>query len=159
MDATLAGMSGKALLSALRLAAGPLALAGFFLPWTDGPGLLVSATFTGFSLLRFTGDLQGLELSFAAGGGLWLARLALVGVPVAATWQLALAPRLRWHPGYRISGWYLTAFTALALGIGLWRVGLSLPRPGLALLAAGALCFLAAQLKESRRAAGGAGGR
>jgi hypothetical protein len=158
MNGTPSQTGARALSFALRLVAGPLALAGFFLPWTDGPGLLVSATFTGFSLLRFTGDLQGLDLSFAAGGGLWLARLALVGVPVAAAWQLVLAPGFQWHPGYRISGWYLAAFTTLALGIGLWRVGLTMPRPGLALLAAGALCFLAAQIKESRPFVG-AGGR
>ena len=55
----------------LRFAAGPLALAGFFLPWASGPGPYTATEFTGFTLVGFAGRLQGLDLSIAAGATLW----------------------------------------------------------------------------------------
>ena len=134
-----------AALSVCRIAAGPLAIVGFFLPWADGPGVLSAATFSGYSLVRFTGDLRQLDLDLAEGGLLWLSRLAILAVPIAGTWQVVLAPRLRWHRMYGWSGWYLVAFAATALGVGLWRVRLAVPPPGLALVAAAAACFLAGE--------------
>ncbi|MFN0146079.1 MAG: hypothetical protein ACKVT1_06180 [Dehalococcoidia bacterium] len=140
----------RAVASGCSLAAGPLAMVGFFLPWADGPGVLSSTTFSGFSLVRFTGHLRQLDLSLAQGGLLWLVRLAILAVPIAAAWQAALAPRLRWHVAYTWSGWYLVAFACVALAMGLWRVGLTGPPSGLALIAAAALCFVAGQLAGHR---------
>jgi hypothetical protein len=134
----------------LQLLVGPLTLAGFVLPWAHGSGLLTGADFTGFSLLRFTGDLQGLHLSVAQGAALWLTRLAILTVPIAAAWQTLLAWRWTWHPGYRISGWYLVAFAIAAAIGGLVRSGLVLPPPGLALVFCAAGLFAACHILTSR---------
>ena len=132
-------MSVVALRSLPPLLAGPLAVAGFFLPWAHGSGLLTGATFTGFSLVRFTGDVQGLELSWFEGGAIWAARTAILAVPIAGAWQALLAWRWRWHPAFALSGWFLVLFALAALGAGLVRSGVILPPAGLALefLAAG----------------------
>jgi hypothetical protein len=135
---------GAVIQSSLRLLVGPLALAGFFLPWAHGSGLLGGATFTGFSLLRFAGDLQSLQLSLAQGATLWVVRLLILAVPVAAAWQVLLAWRWRWHPAYRWSGAYVAAFALVALLAGLARSGPVVPPAGLWCLATSAACFAAA---------------
>lgn len=128
-----------------RWLAGPLVLAGFFLPWGHGPGVLAANEFSGFKLVGFAGHLQQLDLGFATGSGLWLARVALLAIPVTATWLTVLAPRHSRHPAYRLSGWYVVAFTAFALGIGAVRDGVVIPPTGLALLAVGAVLFVASE--------------
>lgn len=140
----------RAAASAFGGAVGPLAMAGFFLPWADGPGLLSSATFSGFSLVRFAGDLRQLDLSLAEGGLLWLARLAILAVPVAGAWQILLAPRLRWHVMYGCSGWYLVAFAGVTLAIGAGRRGLVVPPAGLGMLFAAAACFAVSKVISPR---------
>ena len=52
---------------AARLVVGPLALAGFLLPWAHGPGILAANEFTGFTLVGFAGRLQQLNLSLTLG--------------------------------------------------------------------------------------------
>ena len=58
----------------LRLCVGPLALVGFFLPWTHGSGVLAGNEFTGFRLVGFAGRLEQLDLGLAEGGLLRVAR-------------------------------------------------------------------------------------
>ncbi|MBI5948990.1 MAG: hypothetical protein HY875_12700 [Chloroflexi bacterium] len=129
-----------------RICAGPLALAGFFLPWAQGPGPLAATSFSGFGLVGFAGRLQALDLAPAQSGALLAARLLVLGVAVAAAWQCALAPAHRWHPVYAISGWYVAGFAALAIALGASRSGLTVPPVGLALLVAGGALFAAAEL-------------
>ena len=135
-----------------RVAVGPLALAGFFLPWAHGPGVLSANEFTGFTLLGFAGRLQDLDLSLAGGSLLWLARLAILGVAVAGAWQTLLAPAHRWHRGYALSGWYLSLFTLTAALLGLAKSGVEFPPVGLALLIAASLLFVANRRSTRRQA-------
>lgn len=135
-------MTGRRLWTVARVAVGPLALAGFFLPWAQGPGVLAANQFTGFTLVGFAGRLQQLDLSLTVGGGLWLARLAILGVAIAGAWQTVLAPLHRWHPGYVISGWYLVAFGVVAGAIGVAKSGVVAPPPGLGMVLAAALLFV-----------------
>ncbi len=135
-----------------RLGVGPLALAAFFLPWAHGPGPLSATEFSGYRLVGYAGRLQALDLSIGEGAALWLARLLILAVAVAATWQTLLAPRHRSHPAYPLSGWYLVALAAIALGIGLARAGLVVPPPGLLLLAIAGGLFAVGELWSGRRA-------
>ena len=128
----------------VRLGAGPLAIAGFFLPWAHGPGPFAANEFTGFTLVGFAGRLQALDLSVAEGGMLWAIRLAILGVAISGAWQLLLAPAHGMHFGYRLSGWYLVAVAGLCVAIGVARAGLEVPPAGLICLALGAGCFLLA---------------
>lgn len=125
----------------LRFGVGPLALAGFFLPWASGPGALAGTEFSGFTLVGFAGRLQALDLSFAAGGTLWAIRIAILGVAVAGAWQTVLAPRHHGHFAYPVSGWYLVGFAAICIVIGLAREGLTAPPVGLACVVGAGLCF------------------
>ncbi|MEO8538577.1 MAG: hypothetical protein ABI577_02470 [bacterium] len=138
----------------MRLGAGPLAIAGFFLPWAHGPGPFAANEFTGFSLVGFAGRLQALDLNIAQGGVLWAIRLAILGVAIAGTWQLLLAPAHRSHPGYHLSGWYLVAAATICAAIGLARSGVAAPPLGLGLvvLAAGAFAISWAFEKVASRA-------
>lgn len=136
-------------MSLLRLGAGPLALAGFFLPWATGPGPFAATDFTGFTLVGFAGRLQALDLSVTAGAMLWAVRLAILGVVVAATWQSVLAPRHHGHFGYPASGWYLVAAAAVLLVIGILRTGLVVPPAGFGMIVAAAGCFLVSRLART----------
>jgi hypothetical protein len=152
---TSAGPLGAGLAVA-RLCVGPLALAAFFLPWTHGPGALAATRFTGFSLVGFAGRLQALDLTVAEGGLLWGVRLLILGVAVAAAWQIVLAPRHRQHAAYPASGWYIATFAALVLALGAARSGLTVPPLGLGLLALAGLCFAACEAARlARRASTG----
>ena len=124
------------------MAAGPLALAGFFLPWAHGPGAFAATEFTGFTLVGFAGRLQALELSIFQGGILWAARLAILGVVIAGAWQTLLAPAHRLHFAYPLSGWYIVVAGGVLTVVGLVRSGLETPPLGLALVVAAGLCFL-----------------
>lgn len=139
-------------LSWLRVAAGPLALAGFFLPWAHGPGALAATEFTGFTLVGFAGRLQALELSILAGGVLWAARLVILGVAIAAAWQTLLAPAHRGHIAYPLSGWYLVSAAVLLSLTALFRSGFEVPPLGLALVVAGGVCFLVPKLARGSNA-------
>lgn len=125
----------------IALAAGPLAIGGFFLPWAHGSGVLTDAEFTGYSLMRFTGDVQGLQLSLFEGAAVGATRLAILLVPIAGAWQVLLAWRWRWHLGFAISGWYLVGFGGVAAIIGLVR-GPAWPPVGLAMVFAAAVAFV-----------------
>jgi hypothetical protein len=125
----------------VRLSVGPLAMAAFFMPWAHGPGPLAATQFTGFTLVGFAGRLQALDLSLVDGGILWFARLAILGVAVAAAWQIVLAPRHRYHAAYPASGWYIAALAATTLAIGALRSGVTLPPSGLALLGLAGFAF------------------
>ncbi len=132
-----------------RVAVGPLALAGFFLPWAHGPGILAANEFTGFTLVGFAGRLQELDLGLAFGSGLWLARLAILGVAIAGAWQTLLAPMHHWHVGYSASGWYLVGFAVLATGLGVAMSGLVIPPLGLGLVLLAAVAFLMARFAKA----------
>jgi len=136
----------RGVLAAGRLGVGPLAVAGFFLPWAHGPGPLAGSEFTGYGLVGYAGRLQALELSLTAGAALWLARLLVLAVAVAGTWQIMLAPRHRTHPIYGLSGWYLVALAGVTLGIGLSRTGPGVPPAGLFLLGLAGGLFALAEL-------------
>lgn len=129
----------------IRYFVGPLAIAGFFLPWTHGPGVLAATEFSGFSLVGYTGLLQALDLPLAAAATLWLVRLLVLATVVAGAWQAVLAPWHRWHAAYVPSGWYLAGFAALAASLGLLRSGLVVPPAGLALMMAAGGAFVACQ--------------
>ena len=134
-----------------RICVGPLALAGFFLPWAQGPGPLAATEFTGYKLVGYAGRLQALDLSPSASGVLWAIRLIILAVAVAAVWQTVLAPWARHHAVYRWSGWYLVLLAAICAGLGVARHGVALPPMGLALLLAAAGLFLAVELATARR--------
>ena len=146
-------MTRRQVAALLRMSVGPLAVVGFFLPWAHGPGVLAANHFTGFSLVGFAGRLQQLDLSLTVGGGLWTARLAILGVAIAGAWQTLLAPLHSWHPGYPASGWYLVVFSALAAAIGVAKSGPAFPPLGLACVIASAVLFLVAR-RITPRAAG-----
>ncbi|MGI8423538.1 MAG: hypothetical protein ACR2NO_05420 [Chloroflexota bacterium] len=140
-----------------RLSVGPLALAGFFLPWAHGPGALAATRFSGFTLVGFVGRLRALDLAPGEEAALWIVRVLILGVAVAGVWQAVLAPFARWHAGYRISGWYVSAFAAVAAAVGLARAGITLPPAGLALVVLSGAVFAACEgvdLWEGRRATG-----
>lgn len=143
-------MSRRGLAIAAHLAVGPLALAGFFLPWAHGPGILAANEFTGFTLVGFAGRLQQLNLSLTLGTGLWAARLAILGVAVAGAWQTLLAPVHRWHFGYTLSGWYLVVFAAAATVVGVGKSGIVVPPVGLALVITAGVIFLGTRLTTPR---------
>ena len=125
----------------MRLSVGPLALAAFFLPWAHGPGPLAATRFSGFTLVGFAGRLQSLDLGLIEGGALWVARLAILGIAIAATWQVVLAPWNHRHPAYSLSGWYIALLAALVLSVGLARSGVTVPPTGLLLLALSGAAF------------------
>lgn len=141
-----AGASWRRRAAWLRLGVGPLAIAGFFLPWAHGPGPFAANQFTGFTLVGFAGRLQALDLSLAQGGMLWAIRLAILGVVIAGAWQVLLAPAHRSHPAYPISGWYVVAAAGICVTIGVVRAGMSIPPAGLGLIAAAAVLFVVATL-------------
>ena len=124
-----------------RLSVGPLALVAFFLPWAHGPGPLAATRFSGFTLVGFAGRLQALDLGLIEGGALWLARLAILGVAVAGTWQVVLAPWNHRHAVYALSGWYIALLAALVLSVGLARSGVTTPPAGLLLLTSSGAAF------------------
>lgn len=130
---------------ALRLGTGPLALAGFFLPWATGPGPFAATEFSGFTLVGFAGRLQALDLSISASATLLAIRLLILGVAITGAWQTVLAPAHRRHFGYPLSGWYLVVSAAALAAIGLARGGLSVPPVGLALVIGAGLCFAVAR--------------
>ncbi len=134
----------------LRFVAGPLVLLGFFLPWASGPGPYAATEFTGFTLVGFSGRLQALDLTLAQGATLWAFRLAILGVAIAAAWQLVLSPAPRIHRAYGISGWYLVGAAALLVLIGVARSGIVMPPAGFALVVLGAAAFLVSRLLPSR---------
>jgi hypothetical protein len=130
----------RASLALLRLLPGPLALAAFFLPWFAGPGPFASVDFSGYSLLAFAGRLQALDLAPSSEAGLWGVRIAILGVPLAATW-LTLLTALRHNSALALcSGLYLVA-TAAALG-GLALSGHPIDSGAWLLIAAAALFAL-----------------
>lgn len=134
----------------VRLGVGPLAIAGFFLPWAHGPGPFAATQFTGFTLVGFAGRLQALDLSLAQGGLLWAVRLAILGVVISGVWQLLLAPLHREHFAYRLSGWYVVGAAAACLTAGLLRSGLTTPPTGLFCMLLAALCFFIARVVNAR---------
>ena len=76
-----------------------------------------------------------------AGGALWLVRLLILGVAVAATWLTLLAPAHPWHVAYSVSGWYLLVLAGTAVALWLLRFGLGVPSIGLVLWLIGAGLF------------------
>ncbi len=134
---------------ALRCAVGPLSLAAFFVRWAEGPGVLAGTGFSGYDLVRFTGNLRALDLSVTEGAALWAVRLAILGVPVAGAWLTILAPTWRWHVGYALSGWYVVAFAAAVTLVGAIRAGPGVS-PGIALLATAASLFVVSWIWKPR---------
>ena len=134
-----------------RMAVGPLALAGFFLPWAHGPSVLAAESYSGFELVGFAGRLQALDLGPSASAALWATRLLILGVAIAAAWHSVLAPFARWHFAYPLSGWYLGIAGGIAATIGIWRAGVELPPLGLgAWLSSGAL-FVVCEVATRRK--------
>lgn len=133
----------------LGVVAGPAVLAGYFLPWLHGSGVLAGQTFSGFDLVRL-GDVLPLLVEVPGGEPVVRAlRVASVGVVVAAAWLTLLAPAHRWHVAYAISGWYLVATLLLLLWVHIDREGTSLPPAGALTWIAGVACFLTAEVLGS----------
>ncbi len=143
-SSAVARWTGRATL--VRLGVGPLAMAGFFLPWAHGAGPLAANRFTGFTLVGFAGRLQDLDLTLAQGGVLWAVRLAILGVAISGAWQLLLAPFNREHFAYPLSGWYVVAAAGTVAVVGVIRAGWTLPPSGLLCIMLAATCFLLARL-------------
>ena len=127
-----------------RLAVGPLVLAALFLPWWRGSGPLAGLDFTGFELIALSGDLQAVADSTVESLALWGARSGLLVAAALGAWQTLLAPTLRWHPAYRLSGWLLVAIAMAAVAAALVRGG-GAPLPGLALISLAAAIFAACE--------------
>jgi hypothetical protein len=134
-----------------RMAVGPLALAGFFLPWAHGPSILAAESYSGFELVGFAGRLQALDLGFSASAALWATRLLILGVAIAAAWHTVLAPLARWHFAYPVSGWYLGIAGGIAAGIGILRAGIESPPLGLGLWLAGGALFVGCEMWTRRQ--------
>ena len=115
-----------------------------------GPSLLSPYRFTGLELVTLTGRLQTLDLNGGEQTTLWMLRIALICVPIAAAWQTLLAPFHRWHPGYAISGWFLVAASLLLVVVELARTAFSFATTGLVLLLAAAALFLLSRLLARR---------
>ena len=139
----MAGATGRIAATLARIASGPLALGGFFLPWTHGPGVLSARTFSGYDLVGAADRLRQLELSPGQGVALVGVRLGILAIAIAATWLTLLAPWHSRHIAYIASGWYLAIAVLVALTIGIIRAGLVLPPAGLALWLLGAGLFIA----------------
>ncbi|MHB8575505.1 MAG: hypothetical protein ACYDCQ_09250 [Dehalococcoidia bacterium] len=145
------GATIRAAVTLARLAAGPLALTGFFLPWTHGPGVLSEQAFSGYHLVGVAGRLQQLELAPGQGVLLQAVRLGILAVAVAATWLTLLAPLhlRRRQVAHEISGWYLVVSALVAVSVGIARAGLVVPPAGLALWLLGAGLFASPRLWRS----------
>jgi hypothetical protein len=132
-----------------RLAAGPLALLAFFLPWTHGVGILRYESYSGFDLVRLATILGQLDLAPSQGIALFAAKCLLLAVPVAAVWRTLLSPVHSWHWGYRVAGVYL-AIAGVGLGAaGVVSSGGVLPSPGLGLLSCASLMILVPNVRLS----------
>lgn len=123
-------------------------LAGFFLPWVHGPGLLDDRSFSGFRLVSFTGQLEDAGLAPLPELA-WLGvRALLVFVAIAAAWQTLLAPRFRWHAAYRLSGWFLVVSGVGAVTFCASQWGLGAPLAGLVLVLTGCALFALCELLD-----------
>lgn len=142
------------LAAAARLAAGPLALAGFFLPWTEGPGALASVNFSGYELAGYSGRLMALELGLTWTAALITFRALIVGVAVTAALNALLSPAFRWHPAHTISGWYLVVAAPASFVFCLALSGDLVVRPGVLLLIAGALAYASGEVLGQPRLPG-----
>jgi len=131
-------LAGRLLLAAARAAVGPLALAAFFSDWTEGAGVLAGHAFSGFDLVAFTGRLGALDLTPWESALVWGLRLGVLGVAIAAAWQIVLVFGLRRHPAYAASGWYIALVAVLVVSVSVARDGFTPPRGGLLLAFAGA---------------------
>ena len=131
--------------TAARVLAGPMVLAGFFLPWVNGHGVLVGERYGGYDIVRLAGYLQGAELTTVEHTALTLARIALVGMVAAALWLTALAAR--WHASrlHSASGWYIVASAVAVAASVAWWDGLS-TAPGMLLVVGGAAAWIGARL-------------
>lgn len=135
-----------------RVAAGPLALAAFFLPWGRGVGVLAQAEFSGLSLVRFTGEVAGAGIGGAAELSAVGVRVAALAYVVAATWHTILAPAWRWHAAYTATGLYLVGAAMVIVLAHTATRGAAPLAPGalLALLAASLFVAAQANLLSSR---------
>ncbi|MGD9933905.1 MAG: hypothetical protein AB7T37_09305 [Dehalococcoidia bacterium] len=131
--------------AAARMAAGPMVLAGFFLPWVNGHGVLVGERYSGYDVVRLAGYLQRADLTPGEQVALTLSRIALVGMVAAALWLTALAPRWQASRLHRASGWYIVAAGAAIASSVAWWDGLS-TAPGMLLVAGGAAAWVATRL-------------
>lgn len=139
-----------------RLAAGPLALAAFFLPWGAGPGPLAATDFSGPSLVAFAGRLQILDLPPGWHAALLTVRIAVLGVAIAATWRTLLALIAPRHRLYGVSGGYLAGAAVAVIAVRLAISGPAMPPAGVLLLAAAAVLIAAGPIvHRARRLAGG----
>ncbi len=119
-----------------RLALGPAALAGFFLPWADGRGVLAGARFSGYELLHSATFLQSAGIDGSTTALAAVARAVLVVFAVTAVCHTLLAIMVPNGLGPRVTGWLLVALTATVVGVAIWQAGM--PLFGLWLAAAGA---------------------
>lgn len=104
----------------LRLApaAGPLALAGLFLPWFRPGGVLTGQTFDAYDVVRIGAALDALDVSVAVLATAWAMRIIVVGVAVSAVWLILLARR-RTHPLHRAACGFLLLAAPAAIALGL----------------------------------------
>ena len=130
----------------LGMVAGPAVLAGYFLPWIRGSGVLAGQSFSGLDLVRL-GDVLPLLVEVPGGNpAVLVLRVAAVGVVVAAVWLTLLAPAHRWHVAYAASGWYLVATLLLLLWVHIDRQQAAWPPSGAMAWLAGVACFVASEV-------------
>ncbi len=131
-----------------RVAAGPLALVGFFLHWTNGAGVLSGESYSGYDLVRLAGLLQRLDLPADKAATLYVVRGLLIVLPIAAAWLTLLAPAQRQHWAYATASGYVVIAAAVVAGVGFGLTGALVPAPGVALLLAAAVALLAPHVRH-----------
>jgi len=99
----------------LPVLAGPVAMVAFLLPWLHGPGPLASESYSGLGLVQLLGALAEAEPTPAGMAKFTALRCLVLGVAVSAVWLTLLAPRLRWHWGYRAAASYIVAASGILL--------------------------------------------
>jgi len=126
----------------LPVLAGPVAMAAFLLPWLQGPGPLASERYSGLGLIQLLGALAEAEPTPAGTAIFMVLRCLVLGVAVSAVWLTLLAPRLRWHWGYRAAAGYMVVATGILLVHALASTRGN-PLPGAWVMAAATLFVLA----------------
>ena len=127
----------------LSLFAGPLVLAGFFLPWFEGHGVLAGERYNGYDLLQFGAWLQEAGIGSRAELGLQVGRVLAVGLFVSGLWLTFLGLVMREHRLYAIAGWYVFASALLLTVASIAWHAYPVPLPGvLALICAAVLWML-----------------
>jgi len=135
--------SARQWIDRLPILAGPLAMAGFLLPWFRGVGPLSGETYSGFDLVRLSGAFQAADLPATIVTVAGVFRVLFIGFAVAAAWLTMLAPAHRGHPAYAASASYLALTAVVVVVVSLLVSPGALPGPGACLVVMAAIAVTA----------------